>query len=120
MAIMAVRNDSAGWLVLWLEPLGEDFWLRPAETFQNRSPYAGAELECIVNYWVNDDDRAAGIGTVTMWIQNRDPFEVVVTDGRGAVVECGHGRPVEIAEKWAAQREQGQTQVDDRESNDGP
>jgi hypothetical protein len=120
MAIMAVRNDSTGWLVLWLEPLGEDFWLRPAETFQIRSPYAGAELEFIVNYWVNDHDRTTGIENVTLWIQNGDPFEVVVTDGTGAVVECGHARPVEIAEKWAAQRGEGQTQVDDREPSDGP
>ncbi len=115
---MAIRNDSAGWLVLWLEPLGEDFWLRPAETFQVRSPYAGAELEFIVSYW--DNDRTAGIENVTLLIQNGDPFKVVVTDGTGAVVECGHGRPVEIAEKWAVQREEGPTQVEDQEPSDGP
>jgi hypothetical protein len=117
---MAVRNDSAGCLVLWLEPLGEDFWLRPAETFQIRSAYAGDELEFVVNYWVNDDDRTAGIENVTLWIQNGDPFEVVVTDDTGTVVECGHGRPAEIAEKWAAQREEGQTQVSGREPSNGP
>ena len=44
--------------------------------FQIRSPYAGDELEFIVNHWVKDDDRTAGIENVTLWIQNGDPFEV--------------------------------------------
>jgi hypothetical protein len=96
---MAVRNDSAGWLTLWLEPLGEDSWLRPTETFLVRSPYTGDGLEFVVNYWVNDDDRAARVENMTLWIQNGYPFAVVVTDDSGAVVECGHGRPVEIAKK---------------------
>lgn len=59
----------------------------------------------VVNYWVNDDDRAAGIENMTLWILNGDPFAAVVTDDTGTVVECGHARPVEIANRLAAQRE---------------
>jgi hypothetical protein len=38
---MDVHNDTAGWLVLWLEPFGEDRWLRPGEAVSDPIPEGG-------------------------------------------------------------------------------
>ena len=91
MAAIAVTNDSAGWLVLWIEPFGEDRWLRPGERFVVRSDYTGNEPAFTVWYWVNADDRVAGIENVTVAIDQGFYQEVVDHDGR--VIECGHQRP---------------------------
>jgi uridine kinase len=101
---MTVRNGSAGWLCLWLEPLGEDRWLRSGETFRITSDYAGDKADFQVDYWVDDQDRAAGIENVTVWIQYGNPY-AEVTDDDGHVVECGHQRPPEVALKWEARPE---------------
>jgi hypothetical protein len=50
MAVMDVLNSSKGWLVLWLEPLGEDRWLRPEETVRIRSDYNGQDLAFSVHF----------------------------------------------------------------------
>jgi hypothetical protein len=105
MAVMEVRNDHAGWLVLWLEPLGEDRWLRPGETFRIQSDYIGGELAFSVVSWVHDDDRAAGIENITVCIEHRDAY-AQVTDRAGNILECGHQRPAEIDSTWAAAREE--------------
>ncbi|MFB7294209.1 hypothetical protein [Actinacidiphila glaucinigra] len=99
MAIMDVRNDSTGWLTLWLEPLGEDRWLKPGETFRVRSDYQGNDLAFSVNLWVDDGDRSAGIENVAVWIENGDCY-AEVTDAAGNVIECGHQRPEKINKKW--------------------
>ncbi|MEV6104240.1 hypothetical protein AB0M28_05915 [Streptomyces sp. NPDC051940] len=101
MAVMEVRNDSKGWLILWLEPLGEDRWLEPGETFRIRSNYDGDELAFSVTCWVDEEDRAAGIENVAVWIEAGD-CDAQVTDRAGNVVECGHHRPVEVDRKWTA------------------
>ncbi|MFE4698526.1 hypothetical protein ACFRIC_15775 [Streptomyces sp. NPDC056738] len=119
MAVMDVRNDNKGWLVLWLEPLGEDRWLRPDETFRIRSDYDGDELAFSITSWVNEEDRAAGIENVTVWIEAGD-FDVQVTDGAGNVVECGHHRPEEIDRKWAEAAEAARKRVSEREARTNP
>jgi hypothetical protein len=113
MAVMDVRNDSGGWLTLWLEPLGEDRWLRPGETFRVRSDYRGDDLAFSVNLWVDDDDRAAGIENVAVWIENGNCY-AEVTDTAGNAIECGHQRPEEIDRKWAAVRDQMRQRTESR------
>ncbi|MCP2321499.1 hypothetical protein HDA40_000006 [Hamadaea flava] len=100
MAAIAVTNDSAGWLVLWIEPYGEDRWLRPRETFVVRTDYSGDEPPFSIQYWVNADDRAAGIENVTVVVD--EGFYQGVVDDEGRLVECGHQRPAEIEAKWRA------------------
>jgi hypothetical protein len=51
---MTIRNSYTGWFCLWLEPLGEDRWLRPSETLQINSDYDGDKADFEVDYWVND------------------------------------------------------------------
>ncbi|OJF15222.1 hypothetical protein BG844_05785 [Couchioplanes caeruleus subsp. caeruleus] len=99
-----MTNSYAGWLTLWLEPLGEDRWLRPGETFRIRSDYDGEERDFVVDFWVDDEDRAAGIANVTVSIERGNP-DAEVTDDNGGLVECGHQRPPEIDQKWAKARE---------------
>lgn len=99
MATLAIKNSSAGWLVLWLEPLGEDRWLKAGERFLIRSDYAGTELPFSIDYWTDEEDRAAGIENVTVWVENGgcDPD---IVDEAGNVLECGHQRPDAVNQKW--------------------
>jgi hypothetical protein len=105
MAAIDVRNDSAGWLVLWLEPLGEDRWLRPGEMFRVRTECLGDDPAFSVTVWGNDDDRAAGIENVTVWVLNGDVY-AEVTDAVGDVVECGHQCPADVDRKWRSLAEE--------------
>lgn len=61
MAAMEVENDSAGWLVVWLEPLGEDPMAARGEVFRIRSDYVGDDVPFRVSPWADEGDRAAGI-----------------------------------------------------------
>ncbi|MEU6768046.1 hypothetical protein ABZ916_36755 [Streptomyces sp. NPDC046853] len=105
MAVMEVRNDSPGWLTLWLEPLGEDRWLKPDETFRVRSDYQGDDLAFSVTFWVDDEDRSAGIENMAVWIENGD-FYAEVVDRAGNLIECGHQRPAEVNRRWQATAEE--------------
>lgn len=98
---MDVHNDSGGWLVLWLEPLGEDRWLKPGDRFRIRTDYVGDDPAFSVTYWVDNDDRAAGIENVNVWVENGD-VDAEVTDAAGVIVECGHQCPDEVTRKREA------------------
>jgi hypothetical protein len=105
MAVMDVRNDSKGWLTMWLEPLGEDRWLKPDETFRVCSDYNGDDLSFSVNFWADDHDRSAGIENIAVWIENGDCSAKVV-DNEGNVIECGHQRPDDVNKRWQATLEE--------------
>jgi hypothetical protein len=94
MTTLDVHNDSAGWLVLWLEPLGEDRWLRPGETFQVRSGRQGEEAPFSVSRWVEQDEGAVGVDNIEVRAEQGESLEV--TDESGAVVECGYQRPADV------------------------
>ncbi|MFI6387126.1 hypothetical protein ACIBHY_31670 [Nonomuraea sp. NPDC050547] len=115
MAVMEVRNDNTGWLIMWLEPLGEDRWLAPGEVFQVRSDYTGDDQAFSITCWVNDEDRAAGIENIAVWIDNGDCY-AQVTDRAGNTIECGHRRPEEINRKWAAAAEEAHRLMQEREA----
>ena len=113
MAVMEVRNDNTGWLIMWLEPLGEDRWLAPGEVFQVRSDYTGDDQAFSITCWGNDEDRAAGIENITVWIDNGD-CDAQVTDRAGNIIECGHHRPEEINRKWAAAADEARRRTQER------
>ncbi|MGW2037811.1 hypothetical protein [Streptomyces virginiae] len=104
MAVIDIHNDSKGWLTMWLEPLGEDRWLKPDEVFRVRSDYNGDELAFSINYWVDDADPS--VQNINVWIENGDCY-AEVTDRSGAVVECGHQRPQETNRRWQQARAAG-------------
>lgn len=89
---------------MWLEPLGEDRWLKPGEKFQIQDDYAGTESPFTIDSWFDRDDRAAGIEHVSVWVEYGDCY-AKVTDETGAVIECGHQRPSAVDHKWADARE---------------
>ncbi len=92
MAVVELTNRAKGWLVVWLEPLGEDRWLGPGDTVRVRSDYHGDELAFSIDHWMRDEDRAAGIENVNVCIENGSVY-AEVTDARGAVLPCGYQRP---------------------------
>ncbi|GAB1821725.1 hypothetical protein [Herbidospora sp. RD11066] len=99
MAAIEVSNNSTGWLVLWLEPLAEDRWLKPGETFRVRNDYQGDEPAFEVSVPKPDEDRAAGIQEVIVWVNHGDIY-AEVTDREGDVIECAHQRVSEIYDTW--------------------
>lgn len=99
MAVINVTNSSDNWLACWLEPLGEDRWMRPGETFWFRSDYAGDELAFSVDYETEPD----GINHIAVWVENGDPWAEVTT-ADGVVVDCGHQRREAQESSGAARR----------------
>lgn len=74
MAVLGVRNGSDGWLVLWIEPLGEDRWLMPGEPFEIRPDYLGEEQAFTVNYFVDHHERESGIESIEVSIDKGDCY----------------------------------------------
>ncbi|MBM7515715.1 hypothetical protein [Nocardioides nitrophenolicus] len=105
MASIDVYNNSEGWLVLWLEPLGEDRWLRPRERFTVHTAYEGSKTPFEIEFWVSERDRAAGIENVNCWVNEGNAY-AEVRDQSGALVECGHQRPADVDARWTAQLEE--------------
>lgn len=103
MAVMHIRNGSSRWLVVWLEPWGQDRWLERDEMLCIRTDNNGEKLAFDVEYHANDEERAAGIENVTIHVENCS-YDVEVTDEEGNVVECGHKRPEDIDREMTARR----------------
>jgi hypothetical protein len=79
---LPVRNVGDEAVCLFLEPLGEDFWLQPGETFIVVGDEFDAqfEIDCMPGY-------------VIVNVMAGDAGNVQVLDGAtGMVVPCGHGR----------------------------
>jgi hypothetical protein len=98
---MDVTNSSEGRLVLRPEPLGEDRWLKPEETLRIRSDYTGQDLAFSVDFSVGEDDRAANIENVSVYVEGGSVY-AEVTDALGHAVECGYQRPPDVDAKWRA------------------
>jgi len=83
MAKLPVRNSRIERLMLFLEPYGEDYWLRPGE-------------ECIVTSGPPDPDPAFGLELtdegVTVYFEGPHA-EVRAADG--AILQVGHQRPAD-------------------------
>jgi hypothetical protein len=72
--------------------------MRPGERFQVQTDYLGNDSAFSVSFWVDTDDKAAGIEHLTVWVEKGDCY-AEVTDTAGNVVECGHQRPEEVSGK---------------------
>ncbi|MFD5641584.1 hypothetical protein ACFWIP_07385 [Streptomyces anulatus] len=83
-----MENAGASDLWLFIEPYGEDYWLKSGEVFAVAPEAAGSNV-CF---------SIAVCQEGTVWLyEDGDPTKVVleytVTDADGKRLECGHQRP---------------------------
>jgi hypothetical protein len=79
---LRLQNESTEMLCVFVEPLGEDFWIAPAQTLVFTGSTSEPEVDCI---W-----HAQG---VSVWMDDAPAYGFVVTTQEGEVVECGYQRP---------------------------
>ncbi|OKI98984.1 hypothetical protein AMK18_23925 [Streptomyces sp. CB01249] len=96
-----MENAGNGDLCLFIEPYGEDFYLKPGEVFTITPEAEGADVWSSTLVWE---------GGITVWLyENGDPTRIVleytVTDADGIQLECGHQRPSKSAGSDVAERE---------------
>ncbi|MFZ4296913.1 hypothetical protein ACOZE3_03180 [Streptomyces cinereoruber] len=90
---LPVQNGGKGLFCLFVEPYGEDFWLKPGDEF---TVVPGADASDPQFTVVAATDR------LVVWIyEGGDPDKVVVdytvVDSSGTELECGH--------QWSADRD---------------
>lgn len=80
MATVALYNAGERIVCVLAEPLGEDFWIEPRETLRFNVP----DEQPTVSWY---EDGAA------VWVNDGDPYDIVVTTESAGVVTCGYQRP---------------------------
>jgi hypothetical protein len=80
MASLSVYNAGKNVLCVLAEPLGEDFWITSRQTLH----FAVPDDEATVNWYEEG---------ASVWVNEGDPYEVVVKTESGDVVTCGYQRP---------------------------
>ncbi len=91
---MPVRNNGDSDLCLFIEPLGEDFWLKPGEAFTVGARCDGMDVWFDATLWK---------GGISVWLyEDGNPTKVVldyaVVDANGKQLDCGHQRPAD--DRW--------------------
>ena len=79
---LRLQNEASEMLCVFVEPLGEDFWIAPTQTLVFTASSTETEVDCI---W-----HAQG---VSVWMDDAPAYGFVVTTKTGEVVECGYQRP---------------------------
>jgi hypothetical protein len=69
-------------LGVWVEPLGEDYWIARGQRLAFTAASSQPEVDCI---WHQQG--------VSVCFGDADAYGVVVTTDAGEVVECGYQRP---------------------------
>ncbi|RSS76831.1 hypothetical protein EF918_22685 [Streptomyces sp. WAC06614] len=78
-----MNNDTEKILAVWIEPLGEDYWMNPEERFTIATKTAESGDSDEVPFDVVFHDRG-----VSVWVNIG--YEAVVRDQSGTEVDCGH------------------------------
>ncbi|MFJ3842275.1 hypothetical protein ACIPY6_43295 [Streptomyces sp. NPDC090054] len=86
---LPVENGGDESLCLFIEPYGEDYWLKPGEVFTVAPEVEGIDVWFSTVVWK---------GGITVWpYEDGDPVKIVmeytVSDANGTRLECGHQRP---------------------------
>jgi hypothetical protein len=82
MPRLVVRNDNAGLLGIWVEPIGEDYWVTPGSSLTVAANASHDEVEVI---WHEQG--------LSVWMSDADSYGFVVTTEDGSPVPCGYQRP---------------------------
>lgn len=98
MAKIRLNNDSEKMLAVWVEPLGEDYWMHPKEGFVIATDTAQNADSGDAPFDVVFHDQG-----VSVWVNVG--YEAVVRDQSGAAVDGGHQRPLEVLRKWTEEAE---------------
>lgn len=77
----AVTNDDRDPLCVFVEPLGEDYWIGHGAKLHFAAEGAGE---------INVIRHPQGL---SLWFSDADPYGVTVRDDAGVEVSCGFGRP---------------------------
>ncbi|MGW6740815.1 hypothetical protein ACWGDX_08730 [Streptomyces sp. NPDC055025] len=98
---LPVENAGDGDLCLFIEPYGEDYWLKPGEVFTVAPDAEGIDVWFSTSIWREG---------ITVWLyEDGDPHKIVleyaVADANGTRLECGHQRPPKPADSDAAELE---------------
>ncbi|MFJ3643330.1 hypothetical protein ACIPRD_26740 [Streptomyces sp. NPDC090108] len=91
---LPVENAGDTDICLFIEPYGEDFWMKPGDAFEV-VPLSDANVHFSVVV-AND--------VFTVWLyQDGDPYNILldykVTGVHGEELTCGHQRPADSADK---------------------
>ncbi|MFD4535809.1 hypothetical protein ACFWNL_36665 [Kitasatospora sp. NPDC058397] len=93
MPKIRLSNDTEKTFGIWVEPWGEDYWMKPKEKFtivtdtpkdtdSDETPFEVVFHDQGASVWVN-------IG-----------YAATVYDHSGNELDCGHQRPVEVLRAW--------------------
>ena len=93
---LPVQNAGENLVSLFIEPYGEDFWLKPGETIIVTPAVDGIDVQFSV---------VVAADHITVWLyEDGDPYKVIVdyevVDKGGTALECGHQRPADPVEKY--------------------
>ncbi|MFG2623166.1 hypothetical protein ACGFXC_36725 [Streptomyces sp. NPDC048507] len=89
MPKIRLNNDTTKALGIWVEPWGEDYWMNPMEEFTiTTEPPEGVDPD-EVPFDVVFHNQGVSVGVNV-------GYEAVVHDQSGAVLVCGHQRPLEV------------------------
>jgi hypothetical protein len=79
---LVLRNEAETMLCVFVEPLGEDFWIAPSDSLLFSATTSRAQVECI---WHQQG--------VSVWMDDAPAHGFVVATEAGEVVQCGYQRP---------------------------
>lgn len=87
---LPVENAGDSDVCLFIEPYGEDFWMKPGDAFKV-VPLSDSDVQFSV---------VLATGLITVWLyEDGDPYNTLldydVVDARGDKLECGHQRPMD-------------------------
>ncbi|XVV08611.1 hypothetical protein ACQP2X_27610 [Actinoplanes sp. CA-131856] len=82
MTNLNLLNETEGMLCVFVEPLGEDFWIAPSQRLLFTATTSQPSVECV---WHRQG--------VSVWMDDADAYGFTVTTDTGEAVECGYQRP---------------------------
>ncbi|MFD7031568.1 hypothetical protein ACFWAR_26430 [Streptomyces sp. NPDC059917] len=98
MPTISLNNDTAKTLCIWVEPWGEDYWMKPKERFtvatETPEGVHSDEAPFDVSFRAHGVSVCVNIG-----------YEAVVYDQSGTELDCGHQRPLEVLRTWTESAE---------------
>ncbi|MFJ3966115.1 hypothetical protein [Streptomyces sp. NPDC090036] len=93
MPKVRLSNDTKKTLGIWVEPWGEDYWMKSKEKFTIVTDTPKDSDPDEEPFEVVFHDQGASV-----WVNTG--YEATVYDHSGNEVDCGHQRPIEVLRAW--------------------